>query len=126
MNKDRIYLFDTTLRDGAQTQGVDFSVEDKRQIALALDGLGGTGRGRAGGDGDAGGQAHDEQARPYRNPPERLRAGTETANHADTVLGLTQSIRANPRAANADVCPRKSGEQRTSGTAFALNWAMEA
>lgn len=40
MSKDRIFLFDTTLRDGAQTQGVDFSVEDKRQIALALDGLG--------------------------------------------------------------------------------------
>ena len=40
MNKERLYLFDTTLRDGAQTQGVDFSVEDKRQIALALDGLG--------------------------------------------------------------------------------------
>ncbi|MGH6828176.1 MAG: citramalate synthase [Rhizomicrobium sp.] len=38
--KERIFLFDTTLRDGAQTQGVDFSVEDKRQIALALDGLG--------------------------------------------------------------------------------------
>jgi 2-isopropylmalate synthase len=37
---ERLYLFDTTLRDGAQTQGVDFSVEDKRQIALALDGLG--------------------------------------------------------------------------------------
>ena len=28
------------MRDGAQTQGVDFSVEDKRQIALALDSLG--------------------------------------------------------------------------------------
>ncbi len=40
MTLERLYIFDTTLRDGAQTQGVDFSVEDKRQIALALDGLG--------------------------------------------------------------------------------------
>lgn len=40
MSKERLYIFDTTLRDGAQTQGVDFSVEDKRQIALALDSLG--------------------------------------------------------------------------------------
>src|ERR1700749_196269 len=40
MTRERLYIFDTTLRDGAQTQGVDFSVEDKRQIALALDGLG--------------------------------------------------------------------------------------
>ncbi|MGZ5931626.1 MAG: citramalate synthase [Rhizomicrobium sp.] len=40
MSKERLYIFDTTLRDGAQTQGVDFSVEDKRQIALALDALG--------------------------------------------------------------------------------------
>ncbi|MEI9886535.1 MAG: citramalate synthase [Rhizomicrobium sp.] len=40
MSRERLYIFDTTLRDGAQTQGVDFSVEDKRQIALALDGLG--------------------------------------------------------------------------------------
>jgi len=38
--KERLFIFDTTLRDGAQTQGVDFSVEDKRQIALALDALG--------------------------------------------------------------------------------------
>jgi 2-isopropylmalate synthase len=36
----RIYLYDTTLRDGAQTQGVDFSLADKRAIALALDAMG--------------------------------------------------------------------------------------
>jgi 2-isopropylmalate synthase len=37
---ERLYLFDTTLRDGQQTQGVQFSANDKRQIALALDALG--------------------------------------------------------------------------------------
>ena len=40
MSKERLYLFDTTLRDGAQTTGVDFSVEDKRRIAAVLDDLG--------------------------------------------------------------------------------------
>ena len=40
MTKERLYIFDTTLRDGAQTQGVDFSVDDKEKIALALDNLG--------------------------------------------------------------------------------------
>ena len=38
--KEKLYLFDTTLRDGALTTGVDFSLEDKRQIAKMLDGLG--------------------------------------------------------------------------------------
>ncbi|MFK7943838.1 MAG: citramalate synthase [Paracoccaceae bacterium] len=40
MTRERLYLFDTTLRDGQQTQGVDFSVVDKSKIAQALDELG--------------------------------------------------------------------------------------
>lgn len=40
MNKERLYLYDTTLRDGQQTQGVQFATEEKKQIAEALDTLG--------------------------------------------------------------------------------------
>jgi 2-isopropylmalate synthase len=40
MTRERIYLFDTTLRDGQQTPGVDFSVEDKAAIARMLDAFG--------------------------------------------------------------------------------------
>ena len=40
MNKEKIYIFDTTLRDGAQTEGVDFSLDDKIKIAKALSDLG--------------------------------------------------------------------------------------
>jgi 2-isopropylmalate synthase len=40
MARERLYLFDTTLRDGAQTTGVDFSLEDKRLIVRTLDELG--------------------------------------------------------------------------------------
>ena len=40
MSKDQLYIFDTTLRDGAQTQGVDFSIDDKEKIAFSLDELG--------------------------------------------------------------------------------------
>ncbi|WP_018407841.1 citramalate synthase [Methylocystis rosea] len=38
--KERLTLYDTTLRDGAQTTGVDFSLDDKRQIAAMLDEIG--------------------------------------------------------------------------------------
>lgn len=40
MSKERLYIFDTTLRDGAQTQGVNLSLDDKVLIAKALDEMG--------------------------------------------------------------------------------------
>lgn len=40
MTRERLYLYDTTLRDGQQTQGVQFSTSEKIQILQALDGLG--------------------------------------------------------------------------------------
>ncbi len=40
MSRERLYLFDTTLRDGQQTPGVDYSLDDKLVIAGMLDGLG--------------------------------------------------------------------------------------
>src|SRR5277367_5934416 len=40
MSRERLYLFDTTLRDGAQTNGVDFTLGDKLTIARKLDDLG--------------------------------------------------------------------------------------
>jgi 2-isopropylmalate synthase len=40
MARERLYLFDTTLRDGAQTNGVDFTLNDKLAIARMLDDLG--------------------------------------------------------------------------------------
>jgi len=40
MSKDKIFIFDTTLRDGAQTEGVDFTVNDKVKIAKRLNDIG--------------------------------------------------------------------------------------
>src|ERR1700726_1028007 len=40
MPRERLYLFDTTLRDGAQSNGVDFTLADKLVIARMLDELG--------------------------------------------------------------------------------------
>ena len=40
MNKERLYIYDTTLRDGQQTQGVQFSTPEKIRIAEMLDTLG--------------------------------------------------------------------------------------
>ncbi len=40
MTKERLYIYDTTLRDGQQTQGVQFSTPEKIRIAEMLDTLG--------------------------------------------------------------------------------------
>ena len=40
MNRERLYLFDTTLRDGSQQEGLNLSVPDKLVIAALLDELG--------------------------------------------------------------------------------------
>jgi len=40
MARERLYLFDTTLRDGAQTNGVDFTLADKIVVAGLLDKIG--------------------------------------------------------------------------------------
>ena len=40
MQKERLYIYDTTLRDGQQTQGVQFSIDEKMAITHSLDGLG--------------------------------------------------------------------------------------
>jgi 2-isopropylmalate synthase len=38
--RERLYLYDTTLRDGAQTTGIDFSLADKLAVMKMLDRLG--------------------------------------------------------------------------------------
>jgi 2-isopropylmalate synthase len=40
MTRERLYLFDTTLRDGQQTPGIDFSLDDKLVVIDMLDKLG--------------------------------------------------------------------------------------
>ena len=40
LDSKKIYIYDSTLRDGAQTKGVDFSLSDKIAIARELDKFG--------------------------------------------------------------------------------------
>ena len=39
-NKDRVYIFDTTLRDGEQSPGATMTLEEKLQVAEILDDMG--------------------------------------------------------------------------------------
>ena len=39
-DKDRVFIFDTTMRDGEQSPGASMSLEEKIQIARVFDELG--------------------------------------------------------------------------------------
>jgi 2-isopropylmalate synthase len=88
MTKERLYLFDTTLRDGQQTQGVDFSAADKIKIARALDALG---------------LDYVEGGWPGANPTdsEFFRAAPRLTKATFTAFGMTK--RAGRSAANDEV-----------------------
>ncbi|PKP73044.1 MAG: citramalate synthase [Alphaproteobacteria bacterium HGW-Alphaproteobacteria-6] len=84
---ERLYLFDTTLRDGQQTQGVQFSVAEKQQIASALDALG---------------LDHIEGGWPGANPTDSdFFAARPETKATFTAFGMTK--RAGRSAANDDV-----------------------
>jgi len=38
--KERVYLYDSTLRDGGQTSTINFSASDKKKISIELDKIG--------------------------------------------------------------------------------------
>lgn len=84
---DRLFLYDTTLRDGQQTQGVQFSVAEKVQIAAALDALG---------------VDHIEGGWPGANPTDSdFFAALPPSRATVTAFGMTK--RAGRSAANDDV-----------------------
>ena len=87
MTRERLFLFDTTLRDGQQTQGVQFSASEKTQIAQALDALG---------------VDYIEGGWPGANPTDSAFFDTRPQTRATfTAFGMTK--RAGRSAANDDV-----------------------
>ena len=87
MTRERLFLFDTTLRDGQQTQGVQFSAGEKTQIAQALDALG---------------VDYIEGGWPGANPTDSAFFDTRPKTQATfTAFGMTK--RAGRSAANDDV-----------------------
>jgi len=87
MIRERLYLYDTTLRDGQQTQGVQFSTAEKLRITEALDSLG---------------VDHIEGGWPGANPPDSAFFAEVGKTRATmTAFGMTK--RAGYSAANDDV-----------------------
>ena len=76
MARERIYLFDTTLRDGQQTPGVDFSLEDKLVVMGLLDEMG---------------VDYIEGGYPGGNPTDTALFATERSTRATfTAFGMTK------------------------------------
>jgi 2-isopropylmalate synthase len=101
-NRQSIEVFDTTLRDGAQTEGISYSADDKLRIARKLDELG---------------VAFIEGGWPGSNPKDAMffeLAKKETWKHAKIVaFGATRRAKLTPEedpsvqalvAAGTDVC----------------------
>ena len=87
MTRERLSLYDTTLRDGQQTQGVQFSTAEKQQIAATLDALG---------------LDYIEGGWPGANPTDSAFFDAAPATRATmTAFGMTK--RAGRSAANDDV-----------------------
>jgi len=87
MGKSRLYLYDTTLRDGQQTQGVQFSTDEKLKISAELDALG---------------VDYIEGGWPGANPTDSaFFDAREDTNAVATAFGMTK--RAGRSAANDDV-----------------------
>jgi 2-isopropylmalate synthase len=84
-NRSSVEIFDTTLRDGAQTEGISYSVDDKLRIARKLDELGVT---------------FIEGGWPGSNPKDAVffeRARSETWKHAKIVaFGATRRAKLKP------------------------------
>lgn len=74
--RERLYLFDTTLRDGAQTNGVDFTLADKLRVMALLDRIG---------------VDYVEAGYPGANPTDtQLFAEKRPANARVTAFGMTK------------------------------------
>ena len=96
MALERIYLFDTTLRDGAQTNGVDFTLADKLAIAAMLDELG---------------IDYVEGGYPGANPTDTLLFSEDRKLGATfTAFGMTRrpGRRVMPKAVNVAFSPRSA------------------
>ena len=108
MSRERLYLFDTTLRDGAQTNGVDFTLADKLAIARMLDELG---------------VDYVEAGYPGANPTDtqllRRAAAGARENHRlrhDAAAGPLGLERSGPRRAARRARPTRSASSPSPGT----------